>query len=95
MTLREFEEFGYKQYFDKLLDRIYFDMAGTGGWMPEVNHALSVIQPERLAFASDYPHEMIRPADYKTYLEGIKSLDIPESVKKNILGENIRTLFKV
>jgi len=95
MTLREFEEFGYKQYFDKLLDRVYFDMAGTGGWMSEVSHALSVIKPERLAFASDYPHEMSRTADYKAYLEGIMSLDIPENVKKKMLGENIKALFKV
>jgi predicted TIM-barrel fold metal-dependent hydrolase len=94
MTLREFEEFGFKSYFDKLLDRVYFDMAGTGGWMLEVNHALSVIKPERLAFASDYPHEMSRPADYKAYLNGIKGLDIPEEDKIKILGGNMRALFK-
>ena len=95
MTLREFEEFGFKGYFDKLLDRVYFDMAGTGGWMSEVKHALSVIKPERLAFASDYPHEMSRPRDYKAYLEGIKGLDIPEKDKIKILGGNMRALFKV
>ncbi|HVP76320.1 MAG TPA: hypothetical protein VMV04_00350 [Thermodesulfobacteriota bacterium] len=55
----------------------------------------SVIKPERLAFASDYPHEMSRPADYKAYLEGIQSLGIPESVKMKILGEKIRALFKL
>ena len=95
MTLREFEDYGYKRYFDKLLDRIYFDMAGTGGWMSEVKHGLSVIKPERLAFASDYPHEMSRPSDYKAYLEGIKNLDVPENVKRKILGENMKALFKV
>jgi predicted TIM-barrel fold metal-dependent hydrolase len=94
MTLREFEEFGFKSYFDKLLDRVYFDMAGTGGWMSEVRHALSVIKPERLAFASDYPHEMSRPADYRAYLNGIKGLDILEEDKIKILGGNMRALFK-
>jgi len=93
MTIREFEEFGFKSYFDKLLDRVYFDMAGTGGWMPEVKHALSAIKPERLAFASDYPHEMSRPADYKAYLNGIKGLDIPEEDKMKILGGNMKALF--
>jgi predicted TIM-barrel fold metal-dependent hydrolase len=93
MTIREFEDAGLKPYFDKLFDRFYFDMAGTGGWMPEVKHALSVIKPERLAFGSDYPHEMSRPADYKAYLDGIKGLDIPEEDKIRILGGNMKALF--
>ena len=95
MTIREFEDAGLKPYFDKLFDRFYFDMAGTGGWMPEVKHALSVIKPERLVFASDYPHEMSRPEDYKSYLRGIKGLNIPEKDKVRILGGNIKTLFKI
>jgi predicted TIM-barrel fold metal-dependent hydrolase len=95
MTIQEFEDAGLKPYFDKLFDRFYFDMAGTGGWMPEVKHALSVIKPERLAFGSDYPHEMSRPADYKAYLDGIKGLDIPEEDKVGILGGNMKVLFNV
>lgn len=95
MTLREFEEYGFKSYFDKLLDRVYFDMAGTGGWMSEVKHALSVIKPERLVFASDYPHEMSRPSDYNAYLDGIKGLDILAEDKMKILGGNMKALFKV
>ena len=95
MTIREFEDAGLKPTFDKLFDRFYFDMAGTGGWMPEVKHALAVIKPERLVFASDYPHEMSRPGDYKAYLDGIKGLSIPEKDKVRILGGNIKTLFKV
>jgi len=95
MTIREFEDAGLKPYFDKLFDRFYFDMAGTGGWMPEVKHALSVIKPERLVFASDYPHEMSRRADYKAYLDGIKRMRIPEKDKMRILGGNIKALFNV
>jgi predicted TIM-barrel fold metal-dependent hydrolase len=94
MTIREFEDYGLKGHFDKLFDRFYFDMAGTGGWMSEAKHALSVIKPERLAFGSDYPHEMSRPADYKAYLDGIKGLDIPEEDKVRILGGNMKVLFK-
>jgi predicted TIM-barrel fold metal-dependent hydrolase len=95
MTLQEFEEYGFKSYFDPLFDRFYFDMAGTGGWIPEARHALSVIKPERLAFGSDYPHEMSRPQDYKAYLDGIMGLDIPEEDKIKILGGNMRALFKI
>lgn len=94
MTIAEFEEFGLKPYFDKLLDRIYFDMAGTGGWMPEVKHALAVLKPDRLCFGSDYPHEMSRVQDARGYIEGIKSLNIAGEDKAKMLGGNILRLFK-
>ncbi|MFC1867416.1 amidohydrolase family protein [Thermodesulfobacteriota bacterium] len=93
-TIREFEDYGLKEDFDRLLDRIYFDMAGTGGWMPAVSEALLAIKPERLCLGSDYPFEMSRPEDLKAYINGIKGLDIPETDKAKILGENIKALFK-
>jgi predicted TIM-barrel fold metal-dependent hydrolase len=93
MTLREFEESGIKSYFDGLMDRCYFDLAGMGGWMPEVKHICSVIKPERLAFATDYPHEMRQPEDCQAYISGIKGLPIPEEDKRKILGGNMFSLF--
>jgi predicted TIM-barrel fold metal-dependent hydrolase len=93
MTHREFEESGVKSYFDRLMDRCYFDLAGTGGWLPEARHACSVIKPERLAFASDYPHEMRQPEDCRAYIDGIKRLDITEEDKIKILGGNMLSLF--
>lgn len=94
-TIREFEEYGLKKYFNKLLDQVYFNMAGTGGWMPAVRQALLAIGPERLCFGSDYPFEMSREADLKAYIRGIKQLDIPHKAKAKILGGNIRRLFGV
>ena len=93
MTIQEFEDFGLKPYFDKLFDRCYFDMAGTGGWLPEVKHALAVIKPDRLAFGSDYPHELSRISDARAYIEGIKSLPMPDDDKAKILGANMLRLF--
>lgn len=95
MTIKEFEESGYKDYFNKLLDRCYFDMAGTGGWLPEVKHAYAVLKPDRLNFASDYPHEMARAQDMKAYINGIKALKIPEEDKVKMLGGNMLRLCKV
>lgn len=95
MTIREFEDYGLKKDFNKLFDRLYFDMAGTGGWMPAVKQALQVIKPERLCFASDYPWEMSRPADLSAYIRGIKRLNIPEADKAKIFGGNTKKLFKV
>jgi len=93
MTIREFEEFGMKPYFEKLVDRCYFDMAGTGGWMSEVTHALAVIKPDRLCFGTDYPHEMSRVGDTRAYIDGIKSLKIPDHDRAKMLGGNIVKLF--
>jgi len=94
-TIREFEDFGLKEDFDRLFDRFYFTMSGTGGWMPAARQALMVIKPERLCFATDYPHEMSRPDDLKAYIDAIKGLDISAADKANIFGGNIQRLFKV
>ena len=94
-TIREFEDYGLKKGFDKLLDRVYFDLAGSGGWIPAVKQALLGLKPSRLCFATDYPHEMGRPEDMKAFIAGIKKLDIPERDKAKILGGNLRRLFKL
>lgn len=94
-TIKEFEDFGLKAGFDQLFDRFYFTMSGTGGWMPAVKQALMVIKPERLCFATDFPHEMDRSDDMKAYIDGIKALNIPEADKHNMFGGNIKRLFNL
>ncbi len=94
-TIREFEDFGLKPVFDNLFDRFYFTMSGTGGWMPAVKQALLVIKPQRLCFATDFPHEMDRPEDLKAYIKGIEELDIPAVDMSDMFGGNIKRLFKV
>ena len=93
MTIKEFEDYGLEKGFSELLDRVYFDMAGTGGWMPAVKQAVLGIKPQRLCFATDYPFEMGRPADLKAYITAIQELDIPEDDKVGIFGGNVRRLF--
>ena len=93
-TIMEFKDFKLKRGFDKLFNQMYFDMAGAGGWMPAVKQALLVIKPERLCFATDYPHEMGRPGDLKAYINSVRKLDIPDDDKMKIFGGNIRSLFK-
>jgi len=94
-TIRQFEEYGLKKDFFKRLDRFYFNMAGTGGWMPAFKQALVVIKPDRLCFGSDYPWEMGRASDMKAYINAIKRFDIPEADRIKILGGNMLKLFKV
>jgi predicted TIM-barrel fold metal-dependent hydrolase len=68
-------------------------MAGTGGVVSEVAHALAAIKPERLCFGTDYPHEMSRPGDARAYLDGIRDVVRDVSARKNMLGANALALL--
>lgn len=94
-TIGEFEDSGARNGFTKLLDRVYFNLAGAGGWMPALKQALLAVRPDRLCFATDYPHEMARPADLKTYMGEIQGLDISEEDKAKIFGGNMKKLLKL
>ncbi|MDA8344131.1 MAG: amidohydrolase family protein [Thermaerobacter sp.] len=86
---------GLDQPFQEILDKLYFDTAGFGGWMPITTTAVSIISAKRLCFGTDYGLEMNEAADVKLFIDNIKGLDIPEQDKRDILGENIRHLFKL
>jgi len=94
-TYAEFLEYGLKEEFDTLLDRIYFNTAGTGGWLPALKQALLVLKPERICFGSDYPFEMARPSDYKGFVDEVIAVDLLEQQTAEIFGENARRLFNV
>jgi predicted TIM-barrel fold metal-dependent hydrolase len=93
MTMWEFEECGLSPYFDSLMDHCWFDMAGTGGVLTEVPHAMSVIRPDRLAFGTDYPHEFSRARDARAYLGGIAELVPDAKTRARLLGGNVLALF--
>ncbi|MBI2934383.1 MAG: amidohydrolase [Chloroflexi bacterium] len=93
-TIREFQDLGLEKRFNRLFDRMYLNLAGAGGWVPAVKQALLGVRPDRLCFATDYPFEMRRSADFRAYVSGIKRLDISERDKANILGGNARRLFR-
>ncbi|MBW1803235.1 MAG: amidohydrolase [Deltaproteobacteria bacterium] len=91
----ELEELGLDKDFEDLWGKLYFDTAGFGGWMPITEAATKTIMIERLCFGTDYPFEIHNARDVKAFIDNIKALDIPEQDKKNILGENIKRLFKL
>ncbi len=94
-TIREVEDFQVMKTFNKYFDKIYFDMAGFGGWMPIAKVALMAIKRNRLCFGTDYPFEFRRPGDLKAYIAAIKKLEIPDKEKESLLGGNVLKLFKV
>jgi len=94
-TPRELRELGLDRAFEEIFNKIYFDMAGFGGWMPIAEAAVRTIRTDRLCFGTDYPFEIHDSRDVKEFAENIEHLDIPEQDKRNILGENVCRLFKL
>ena len=71
-------------------------MAGSGaGWLPMIKAALLTIRTDRTCFGTDYPWDLHNAEDIRSFIAVIKQLDIPESDKRLILGENTKNLFKI
>ena len=95
-TPRELDELGLSKAFDELFDKLYFDMAGSGaGWLPMIKSALLTIRTDRTCFGTDYPFDIHNAEDIRAFINTIKQLDIPETDKKLMLGENIKNLFQI
>ena len=95
-TPRELDELGLSKVFDDLFDRLYFDMAGSGaGWIPMIKAGLLTIRTDRTCFGTDYPYEVRNAEDVRFFIDTIRQLDISETDKRLILGENIKNLFKI
>ena len=94
-TPRELKEMDIDRVFEGLFGKLYFDTAGFGGWMPITESATKVIRVDRLCFGTDYPFEIHEARDIKAFIDAIKQLDLSESDKRLILGENIKDLFKI
>ncbi|MBI4332494.1 MAG: amidohydrolase [Chloroflexi bacterium] len=94
-TLKEVEDFGLMKTFNRYFDKMYFDMAGFGGFIPIARAALLAVKHTRLCFGTDYPFEFRRPEDYRAYVSAIKRLDMTEEDKRAVLGGNVLRLFRV
>ncbi|MGH7815948.1 MAG: amidohydrolase family protein, partial [Candidatus Binatia bacterium] len=68
-TQNEQKKFGLTERFEKLFQRLYFDTAGTGAWLPSMAAALNITSADRIMFGSDYPLEC------KTAANIIESMD--------------------
>jgi predicted TIM-barrel fold metal-dependent hydrolase len=92
---RELKELGLDKAFEEIFDKLYFDMAGSGGWLPNVKMALMAIRTDRLCFGTDYPFDIREPEDAKSYIDAVKKIGIPALELKNIFGGNVQRLFKI
>ena len=92
---REVRDLGIEKQFDDLFDRLYFDTAGLGGWMPGTRATLQTVRADRLCLGFDYPMEIHVGRDLKQFVEDIRALDIPEGDKRQILGGNMVKLLRL
>jgi len=95
LTPRELKEKGLWEDFHHQFDKLYFDSAGFGGSMVMMRAAVDGIRRDRITFGTDYPFEFRDPRDVRQYIADIKSLDISEEDRRNILGQNVLDLFKI
>jgi predicted TIM-barrel fold metal-dependent hydrolase len=95
LTPRELKQWGLWDDFHNRFDKIYFDSAGFGGSMVVMRASVDGTRRDRVTFGTDYPYEFRDPGDTREYIANVKSLDIPEEEKRNILGENVLRLFKM
>lgn len=92
-----------KRSFDEYFDLFYFDMSGFEGGETALRCALQGIRPERLVFATDYPQDFSGMTTstgrgvpgMRTYMEQIRALELPESVKAGMLGETAAALLRI
>jgi len=95
LTPRIRKELGLDESFQKLFEKLYFDISGFQGWMPITEATLLTVEADRLCFGTDHGFEMLEAQDMKAYIDNIKKLNIPDEAKKNMLGGTALELFKI
>jgi predicted TIM-barrel fold metal-dependent hydrolase len=92
-TQAEQKRFGLTERFEALFQRLYFDTAGTGAWLPAMAAAFNITTPERIMFGSDYPLECKTAANIVESLEMIRQAPCSAAEKSAILGATAGALF--
>jgi predicted TIM-barrel fold metal-dependent hydrolase len=94
-TQSEQKQFGLTERFEKLFNRLYFDTAGTGAWLPSMAAAFNITSPDRIMFGSDYPLECKTAANITESLEMIRQAPCSVAQKTAILGRTAGGLFSL
>jgi predicted TIM-barrel fold metal-dependent hydrolase len=82
----------WREYFDKL----YFNMAGRQLGMATIKSALTVINPQKLMFGTDWPFNYDHNAKLaKQYIHEIRQLPLPQSDIDAILGGTAARLLDI
>jgi predicted TIM-barrel fold metal-dependent hydrolase len=94
-TQNEQKRFGITERFEKLFQRLYFDTAGTGAWLPSMAAAFNITSADRIMFGSDYPLECKTAANIIESLDMVRQAPCSAEDKTNILGKTAAGLFNL
>ena len=94
-TQNEQKKFGLTERFEKLFQRLYFDTAGTGAWLPSMAAAFNITGADRIMFGSDYPLECKTAANIIESLDMVRQATCSPDDKINILGKTAAGLFNL
>jgi predicted TIM-barrel fold metal-dependent hydrolase len=94
-TQAEQKRFGLTERFEKLFQRLYFDTAGTGAWLPAMAAAFNITTADRIMFGSDYPLECKTAANLTESLNMVRQASCSDTDKTAILGKTAAGLFKL
>lgn len=94
-TQNEQKKFGITERFEKLFQRLYFDTAGTGAWLPSLAAAFNITSADRIMFGSDYPLECKTAANIIESLDMVRQAPCSAADKTNILGKTAAGVFNL
>jgi len=94
-TQSEQKRFGLTERFENLFQRLYFDTAGTGAWLPAMAAAFHITTPDRIMFGSDYPLECKTAANLTESINMVRQAPCSSDEKTAILGKNAAALFNL
>ena len=94
-TQNEQKRFGITERFEKLFQRLYFDTAGTGAWLPSMAAAFNITSADRIMFGSDYPLECKTAANIIESLDMVRQAGCSAEDKTNILGKTAVGVFNL
>jgi len=92
---RTFGESDETQYFDRLFDQFYYDLAPANWWSERiVQMAIDIVGEDRLLFGTDFPlPDAMR--EVEKCIKHVAAFNLPESTKRKILGENAKRLLNL
>lgn len=94
-TQNEQKSFGITERFERLFQRLYFDTAGTGAWLPSMAAAFNITSADRIMFGSDYPLECKTAANIIESLDMVRQAPCSATDKSNILGKTAAGVFNL
>jgi predicted TIM-barrel fold metal-dependent hydrolase len=93
LSVHHAKELGLVDDFEGRFERIVFDSAGYGGWLPVMEAAFRALGPDHICFATDYPYELNKAPYAKRFITDIDGLDLPADHKKKFFAENVMKFF--